>query len=384
MKTITYVHDFCFYKTKNNKVYTAVGLPEEYFNRFFSIGISKVNLITRNKTLTHNEIKHLGFSDIKNSDLTIPIPLSSYFKLFMPSTIIAIVRLIKKSDLIVINFPSLIGLYVWWINLFVGKKYSLEIAADNDQFLNKRFGGIVTFIFKLLFPTIVNKSKGGIYVSNYLKGKYFHKNAVVASNVTINNIVKPVTIDTPLVNNNIINCLFVGGVNKRKGIDIAIESINILVSKGYSNVVLNIAGGHLDNDYMEIVAKLNLNKNVIFHGLLKKDELDCLYKTTDLYLQPSLAEGIPRATLEAMSYGIPIIATYLPGFKEILPDNCLVEPSSPRKLADKIQSLIIDAELCNKLSKMNVRRAEDFLFPRLNKLRTDFYRELIGECSERI
>lgn len=376
MKKIIYVHDFRFY-TNENYIYTAVGMPESYFNRFFEIGVDKVSLISRNEKKNINDIKSIGFDKVTNAGLNIPIEINSYLSLLNPIVMSKIFLNLRSSDFIVINFPSLIGLFVWFINLFSKKPYSLEIAADYDQFASKRFGFLVSIIFKCLFKLVVNKSVGCIYVSNYLFLKYMHLNSTVSSNVNIDVVGDAREINEPLIKKPV-SIAIAGGVNKRKGIDVAINAIKKLRDAGVDNVVLNIAGGHFDFDYQAYVSKYGLDRNVKFLGLLNKSELYFLYRNSDLYIQPSRSEGIPRATIEAMSFGLPVIATDLPGFKEILDSEFLIEVEDSTALSEKIINILTDVDLYNLASCNNIMRSKNFLYKHLHENRKSFYRSVIG------
>lgn len=373
-RNILYVHDFCFYRENgSNYFYTAVGLPEEYFDRFFESGYEVVNLVTRNQISEAKQICNAGFKKIENVNINIPVQIENYKSLIKPSVFLGIKSQIKNCDLLVINFPSVIGVFVYFINLFLKKQYTVEAAADYDQFSSKRFGGFLSQIIKFIYPKITNSASGVIYVSNYLSLKYPCSNSLVASNVKINKVYLPRKLTRLLKENELIKLTFVGGVNKRKGIKELINSINELRERGYNNIKLFIIGGHFDDDYSKYVSSLNLEHSVSFKGILSTQKIQEVLKETDIYIQPSHSEGIPRATLEAMSHAIPVVATALPGFKEILNFEFLVQPSNHKELADKIEQLIVNNEVYNIESNRNVSMAKNFLHDNLNSNRKLFY-----------
>jgi glycosyltransferase involved in cell wall biosynthesis len=381
---VCYVHDFCLYRDENHNIYTAVGLPEKYFDRFFNIGCTKVTLMTRNRKSNKTAIKSLGFEEIKSHRIDIPIPIKGYISLLSPRSIFNVIKTIKNSDVLVINFPSLIGLFICFINLIINKKYILEIAADDNQFLSKRGGRLITLLFKSCFLFFVRRSSGAIYVSKFLLHKYPHPAGIVSSNVYIDEVIYRQNPIYDINNKKNINILFAGGVNKRKGIDTLLKAIEILVGQNKNNIMLDIAGGHFDRDYKTIAAEMGLANNVTFHGLLDKVDLMKLYQTADVYIQPSFAEGIPRAAIEAMSFGLPVVATTLPGFLEILPNECLVPVGSHVGIATVTQKIITSKCFRNKVSFTNSKRAEDFLLPILNNKRNEFYQKVLGTYNERI
>lgn len=383
LKSITYIHDFCF-RLNGNDIYTAVGMPENYFDRFFDVGFETVFLISRNKKESIDSILSGGFDKIHTKNIVMPVKIENYLSLIKPNILVDIIFTIRNSDLLVINFPSVIGLFVWFLNLFIKKDYTLEVAADYDQFSSKKFSILLTLAIKVLFSTIVKKSKGVIFVSKYLCQKYKHLNSIVASNVNIDNVYQEKSLVEPLIKKSIVIITMAGGVNKRKGVDVAIEAMLQLKNEGLNNVFLNIAGGHFDDDYSSFVGNVGLNDNVVFHGLLKKEALHKLYSRTDIYIQPSRAEGIPRATIEAMSFGLPIVATELPGFKEILSKNCLVLPGSSKELAKIIKMFLFDVNFYNSNSERNIDVAKDYLCVNLRNRRARFYETVLWWKNERI
>lgn len=378
---ILYVHDFCFYK-KNEAVFTAVGLPENYFDRFFNIGVSNVSILSRSDYSDEVTIRKSGFTKVKKSSIDIPVDIRNYLSLINPLVIKNTLNLIKKSDFLVINFPSIIGLFVFILNLWVGKRYIVEVAADEDQFSNKKGGFLVTLAIKMAFPKIVRESLGSIYVSSFLENKFPCKNSAVASNVRINKVYSDK--NRNIKNRSKVNILFAGGVNLRKGVDILLFAMADLIEAGYNQFHLNIAGGHFDRDYKKLVNEIGLSENVTFLGILERSELNDVYKRSDLYIQPSRAEGIPRATIEAMSYGIPVIATNLPGFKEILPSVCLINSFESVDLKNKIIEVINDDSLYEFLVEANLHCAEKFLSSNLDKIRNNFYNKVLINDYERI
>ncbi|MFS1953051.1 glycosyltransferase family 4 protein [Vibrio breoganii] len=380
---ICYIHDFCFLKNSDNK-YTAVGMPEKYFDRFFLSGVLSVSIISRNKNKNLESIRRTGFDKIVNDNIKIPIELPGYFYLLLPSVFFSICREIRNSECLVINFPSIIGIYIWIINLFINKQYILEVAADETQFDTKKFGFIIKALLIKIFPVASKKASGIITVSNYLRNKYPNNNSVVASNVYIKHISKKKVLKFSLSEKEVVTLTFVGGVNKRKGVDTLIKAIKMLSDEGISNIKLNIVGGHFDDSYIDICKSLSINEIVTFHGLLKPEQVESILNLTDLYIQPSVAEGIPRASLEAMAKSLPIIATDLPGFREILPKESIVPVSNVAKLANKIKLFLHDVDICNYVIEHNLNLIQDFREENLNKIRIDFFKKTFGAVNERL
>jgi glycosyltransferase involved in cell wall biosynthesis len=86
----------------------------------------------------------------------------------------------------------------------------------------------------------------------------------------------------------------------------------------YSKTFLVLVGrGGEENNLKQLVADLNIPGNrVIFTGF--RNDIENIMNAFDLYVQPSLSEGHPVAVLEAMSLGIPVVATAVGGIPEII------------------------------------------------------------------
>jgi glycosyltransferase involved in cell wall biosynthesis len=73
-----------------------------------------------------------------------------------------------------------------------------------------------------------------------------------------------------------------------------------------------------------------------------------LLRAMDVFLLTSRFEGLPRAVLQAMAAGVPVVATAVGGTPEVVEDRCtglLVPPESPRAAADRVVEMVADSDL---------------------------------------
>lgn len=85
---------------------------------------------------------------------------------------------------------------------------------------------------------------------------------------------------------------------------------------------LDIFGSGPKEAYLkELCSQLHIMEQVTFHGWIKNEGL---FANTDLLITASLQEGSPNTVLEALSRNIPILASDIPGHREILPECCLL------------------------------------------------------------
>ena len=101
--------------------------------------------------------------------------------------------------------------------------------------------------------------------------------------------------------------LSVGSLNKRKNIQMLIDAYN-LVSTNKKLVIV----GKKENANL-----LSENKNIIFTGYVEDEELKVLYKNAMLFVFPSIYEGFGIPLIDAQAFGIPVLCSDIPVFREI-------------------------------------------------------------------
>jgi glycosyltransferase involved in cell wall biosynthesis len=101
------------------------------------------------------------------------------------------------------------------------------------------------------------------------------------------------------------------GTLKRKSIYEILDALVICIDEGFNNFEWTIAGAYGDGsqNLENRISELNLENYInIYYDISNDTKLD-LYKSNDLYLQPSYYEGFGNAVLEAMSYGMPAVVS---------------------------------------------------------------------------
>jgi len=138
--------------------------------------------------------------------------------------------------------------------------------------------------------------------------------------------------------------LYVGRIAYTKGLDVLVHACR-LVGAPFE---LRIVGPAYDRRYLEKVNQLlrrlpDHGFTVKFLGRVGSEELKSLYSSADIYVLPSRMETLPLSLLEAMSSGVPAVATDVGNVREAVEDNItgfVVPPDSPHALAEKIQALL--------------------------------------------
>ena len=130
---------------------------------------------------------------------------------------------------------------------------------------------------------------------------------------------------------------FIGRLEPVKGCFQFIQAGSIL-AKRIQNICLVIIGDGSERESLEReVKQVGLENKVYFCGF--RHDTAIVYKSLDLYVLPSLNEGIPLTLLEAMFYGVPVIASCVGGVPEVIQhrvNGILVRPNDPNALAESI------------------------------------------------
>lgn len=173
--------------------------------------------------------------------------------------------------------------------------------------------------------------------------------------------------------NKIPRILYVGRlVRAQKHIERLIEAAQFL----RHNVEIDLVGGGEDHRELESLARsINLS-NIHFHGAKSGNELIEFYRSSDIFILPSDAEGMPLALLEAMAAGLPIIGSSAPGIRELIHDcGILVDPSA-KNFAAAIDQLLDNNDLAQSLSRKSIAKARNLSWGVLTDQFEDLYQKV--------
>jgi len=126
----------------------------------------------------------------------------------------------------------------------------------------------------------------------------------------------------------------------------------------------------------KMASKLGIENQIFFLGSLTHEEVFNLLDTIDVYIQPSLTEGLPRALVEAMSRGCLCLGSDVGGIPELLDKNCLFK----KKSSKSISSILMKLENVEKICIENYKKSKKFeklkLDAKRNKIYNNFFNNL--------
>lgn len=111
---------------------------------------------------------------------------------------------------------------------------------------------------------------------------------------------------------------------------------------------LIIGVGPLEYSLKKLSRELNVQNRVIFAGFVNHTDLPKYLQVSDIFVRPSLSEGMGNSFIEAMASGIPVIATPIGGIPDFLTDGetgIFCEIQNPKSIAEKVGNLLSDSKL---------------------------------------
>ncbi len=159
--------------------------------------------------------------------------------------------------------------------------------------------------------------------------------------------------------------LFVGTYGRRKGATELVDAVAELRREGVS-IELDFAGKEEfrgeEAALRSHVRESGLTEFVRFHGVLDTPALRNLYERSHVFVLPSRSEGLPMALLEAMAFGLPVVATRVGGIPDVIEDGesgLLIQPARAGELTDALRRLTSDTRLRKRLGEQARARVQE-------------------------
>lgn len=167
----------------------------------------------------------------------------------------------------------------------------------------------------------------------------------------------------------------------QKGIDLLIAACKGIIENLNSNSVkihLYIGNIHIDVIKEEIDNK-NLQDIIFLHDSIFGDEKDAVLRSADMFIMTSRFEGLPMGLLEALSYGLPCIATRGTNMKDVIDkyDAGWTAETDAESIKSAILDMLRDKNKWKNKSMAAVKLAEEYNWDELAKKSDDFYRRFI-------
>ena len=231
-------------------------------------------------------------------------------------------------------------------------------ASYARQHLYRTFQPIIKRWQKRLHGNIAVSPAARRYVNNTFPGQY----EIIPNGIDFKHFSANVA-PLPQYQDGKLNILFVGRLEKRKGLRYLLEAYSKLKWEQPNIRLIVVGPGNPDKESYRILSSHGL-QDVVFVGRVSYDELPRYYATADIFCSPATgAESFGIVLVEAMSAGKPVVASDIEGFRGIITDGeqgLLVPKKDSDALANALGTLARDPELRRKLGGQGNRSAEKY------------------------
>ncbi|MCH8109245.1 MAG: glycosyltransferase family 4 protein [Chloroflexi bacterium] len=212
------------------------------------------------------------------------------------------------------------------------------------------------------------------FISRHFPGQY----EIIPNGIQVDDFAN--AIPFPHLKDGKINLLFVGRLEKRKGLKYLLSAYSKL-KWDWPNLRLLVLGpGKPDEDSYRIMSERNL-QDVVFLGRVTDKEKARYYKSADIYCSPATGrESFGIVLLEAMAAGRPVVASDIEGYSSVMThgrEGLLVPPKKDDALADAISVLLKDPGLRASLGANGRRKADEYRWESVAGQVLDYYGEFL-------
>ena len=185
-----------------------------------------------------------------------------------------------------------------------------------------------------------------------------------------------------------INILFVGRMEKRKGLEYLIKAYRLIKPDCPECRLIIVGPGTKKREKFEKEIQESGLQDVVFTGNVSYDELAQYYKTADIFCAPATGhESFGIVLLEAMSTGKPVVASNISGYASVISDGIdgiLVPPKQEVPLAQAIRTLMTDEHLRLRLGEYGRKKSYDFGWDKVSQKVMDYYTRLLISRTMRV
>ena len=172
--------------------------------------------------------------------------------------------------------------------------------------------------------------------------------------------------------------LFVNRLDPRKGFRVMVEAFRELAAER-SDAILVVAGDGADRVALRELP-IETRSRVVMLGNVPHDELPPYHAAAEVFCAPATGrESFGIVLVEAMAAGLPVIASDIPGYREVVRDDIegiLVPPRDPAALARSLRDVLDDADLAKRLGEGGRQRARRYSWDTVAGEIEDIYREV--------
>ena len=380
------VADAHLYKTPDGKVWTKTIYGNDFWQRYLEV-FDSIDIAARMCESTYEEVK--GFLRVDGDNISFkPMPMArggkEYIK-HLPQILKRAREVTKDEVCAIVRLPSIIATFIYPHIVKQKIPHGIEVVANpNETFSNPVIRKILTSQLKKAAQT----ANGAAYVTQFALQKQYPSYASIhgSDNVHFEEYYSSITLSPERIGkpksyeekekfslvhtSNSIS-------HDEKGHSVVIKVIKALRDKGYDVEVNFIGDGSMRPDFEKMSEDLGIDQYVHFTGWLSSsDEVARVLSENDIFIFPSISEGLPRSVIEAMAVGLPCVASNVGGIPELVSEEYVFDPKDVDGFASAIEKLITHPKLMDEESLRSIQKASEYTTPVLQSRRNAFYSKI--------
>ncbi|MFH1560383.1 MAG: glycosyltransferase family 4 protein [Chloroflexota bacterium] len=217
------------------------------------------------------------------------------------------------------------------------------------------------------------------FVSRHFPGEY----RIIPNGIEFNRFATPAP-PLPEFQDDKLNILFVGRLEKRKGLKYLLGAYSKLKWSHPNTRLLVVGPGNPEKEVYRFIAERNI-EDVVLMGNVPYADLPRYYQAADIFCSPATGkESFGIVLLEAMAAGKPIVASSIEGYSTVMShgqEGLLVPPKDEEALAAALETLVEDAALREELGSNGRQKAPQYDWERVTAQIMEYYNFLLARRS---
>lgn len=284
--------------------------------------------------------------------------------------------------------PGQIGTIAASILRRKNKKYGVEVVGDPweslaPQAFKSKLAPIMRVVGTYNLKKTVKGAGAALYVTEYvLQNKYPVKRDVYTTNASnVELLPEYISLDIPLSScissKQTLNLMSIGTLAQLyKAPDVVLKALAKFKNTGRHFKFTWFGDGQYKEEMLKMSQDLGIADSVTFVGNVPHTTIIEALRSCDLLIHASRAEGLPRAVIEAMASGIPVIGSKVAGIPELLLPEAIIPINNVDALCDKIVEFTSSDTLALDNAIHNLNKSREYEKSILARRRNDFYKHV--------
>jgi phosphatidylinositol alpha-1,6-mannosyltransferase len=376
-----------FQRLPDGRVFSPSGFGNEIWSRYVEV-FGPVTVIAR--------VEAANAVGSSATEITLPdveiTAIAHYlgpigFVRHLPKVLTTFLRAVRGVDAMVVRAPgtlAVLAVVALWLRR---RPFAVEVVGDPvDVFgagIGGRFAPILRIAFACNLSWLCMQADGVGYVTREtLQRRYPARSGAMSIAISDVEVPRSVFASSPRrhFDRNDLTVFCAASLEvPYKGIDVILDALSRMPAPPR----LRIAGdGRLRAELEAYAVHLGLHDCVTFLGRLSRAEVLDEMRRCDVYAQPSLTEGLPRAVIEAMATAAPVIGSDVGGIPELLRQDDMVPPGNAEALAMLLEAVLENTERLSAMSVHSLATARDYEASLLKDRRRRFYAALLAKAGK--